>query len=190
MKNDVPVPLLSLDAQRAQFARSRFLAMPIAGTLAWIVIGVAGCFLRAPYNAFVLFGATGSIFYLALLVAKFTGEDLLGRTRPKNLFDRIFLLTIGMACLVYAIAVPFYLVEPTSLPLTVGILTGLMWLPFSGLIGHWVGVFHGLTRTVLIVAVWYLFPAHRYVSIPAVIVAIYLVTLYVLANRLRPEPAA
>jgi len=32
---------------------------------------------------------------------------------------------------------------------------------------------------------WYLFPDHRFVVIPAVIVVIYLVTIYVLAKRPR-----
>lgn len=162
--------------------------MPIAGTIAWIVVGVAGLFLSTGAAALVLFCATGSIFYLALVVAKFTGEDLLGKQRPGNFFDRMFLLTVAMAFGVYAIAIPFFLIEPTSLPLTVGILTGLMWIPFSGLSGHWVGLFHGVTRTVLIVVAWYVFPAHRFVVVPAAIVAVYLVSLYVLAKR--PLPAA
>lgn len=159
--------------------------MPIAGTIAWLVAGAAGMWLGTRGAAIVLFAATGSIFYLGLVVARFTGEDLLGRTRPGNFFDRLFLLTIAMACGVYAIAIPFFLVEPTSLPLTVGILTGLMWIPFSGLLGHWIGFFHAITRTVLIVVAWYLWPEHRFVSIPAVIIAVYLVTIRVLAARSR-----
>lgn len=176
---------LSLDAQRIEFSRARFLAMPIAGTIAWIVVGIAGMLVRPQIAALILFGATGLIFYLGLLVAKFTGEDLLGKTRKGNLFDRLFLLSVVMACLVYAIAIPFFLIDPSSLSLTVGIFTGLMWIPFSGMIGHWVGYFHGFTRTALIVPAWYLFPDHRFVVIPAVIVAVYLVTIYVLANRDR-----
>ena len=76
--------------------------------------------------------------------------------------------------------------------MSAGILAGLMWLPFSGLIRHWVGLFHGLSRTVLIVIAWYLFPRHRFVVIPAIIVVIYLVTIAVLvqrAKRLPSEPA-
>ena len=96
------------------------------------------------------------------------------------------MLTVGMAWLVFAIAIPFFLVEPTSLPLTVGILAGLMWLPFSWMIQHWVGIFHGIARTVLVVAVWYLFPDHRFVAVPAVIVAVYLVTIWALATRPQP----
>ena len=53
------------------------------------------------------------------------------------------------------------------------------------MIQHWVGLFHGLSRTILILVAWYLFPAHRFVVIPVVIVVIYLVTIYFLAKRPR-----
>lgn len=176
---------LSLEEQRAEFARSKLLAMPIAGTLAWAAIGICGTFLPRGQAAWVLFIGTGSIFGLGLLVARFTGEDLLGNKGPKNAFDDLFFHTIVMSWLVFAVAIPFFLIEPTSLPLTVGILAGLMWIPLSWIIQHWVGLFHGISRTVLVLAAWYLFPTQRFVAIPAVIVAIYLVTIVVLARRPR-----
>ncbi len=176
---------LSLEAQWQQYLGSRFLAMPIAGTIAWIVVGIAGLLLPVKLAALVLFAATGSIFYLGMGIAKLTGEDLLGRSRKGNFFDRMFLLSVLMACTVYAIAIPFFLIEPTSLPLTVGILTGLMWIPFSGLTRHWIGVFHSVTRTVLILVVWYLFPEYRFTAVSLVIVAVYAVTLVVLERRYR-----
>ena len=71
---------------------------------------------------------------------------------------------------------------------TVGILAGLMWVPFSWMIQHWVGLFHGIARTVLVTAAWYLFPQRRFVAIPAVIVVIYLITIVVLARRPGPSP--
>ena len=179
-------PARTLDDQRTEFAQNRFLAMPIAGTIAWSAIGVCGAFLPVGLAAWALFIGTGSIFGLGLLVARWLGEDLLGKTRPRNAFDELFFHTIVMAWLVFAIAVPFFMIEPTSLPLTVGILAGLMWVPFSWMIQHWVGLFHGITRTVLVVAAWYLFPGYRFVVIPAVIVAVYLVTIYVLLTRPRP----
>lgn len=178
----------SLESQLAEFRRSPFLAMPIAGALVWTLIGTAGAVLPTIGAAWALFIGTGFIFYVGLGVARFTGEDLLGRTRKGNFFDRLFLLAVGQAVAVYAIAIPFFLVEPTSLPLTVGILTGLMWIPLAGLLQHWVGLFHGLARTGLIVAAWYLVPDGRFVVIPATIVAIYVVTIFVLAARRRPAP--
>lgn len=175
----------TLDEQRAEFASNRFLAMPIAGTIAWAVVGVGGALLPLNLAAWVLFIATGSIFGIGLLVARLIGEDLLGKNRPANAFDSLFFHSLVMAWLVFAIAIPFFMIEPTSLPLTVGILAGLMWVPFSWMIQHWIGLFHGIARTILVLAAWYLFPERRFIVIPAVIVAIYLVSIYVLARRPR-----
>jgi hypothetical protein len=72
----------TLDEQRTEFARNRFLAMPIAGAIAWSIVGIAGAFLPTGLAAWVLFIATGSIFGLGLVVARLIGEDLLGKTRP------------------------------------------------------------------------------------------------------------
>jgi hypothetical protein len=173
----------TLDQQHAAFLNNKFLAMPIAGTIAWAGIGVAGALLPTDDAAWAVFIGTGGIYWLGVLVSRFTGEDLLGRRTKGNFFDRIFLLTVAMAVLVYAIAIPFFLVEPTSVPMSVAVLAGLMWVPFSGLIGHWVGVFHGATRTVLVVAAYYALPRQRFVVIPIVVVAIYLATIAVLVNR-------
>ena len=176
-------PGVSLDAQHAAFLDSRFLAMPIAGAVAWTAIGIAGAFLPVGLAVWAVFVGTGMIFYLGLAIARLTGEDLLGRQRKGNYFDQLFLFAVASALLVYGIAIPFFLIEPTSLPLSVGVLTGLMWVPFSGLIRHWIGLFHAVTRTVLVVAAWYAFPSARFVAIPAIIVAVYLVTIVVLARR-------
>jgi hypothetical protein len=173
----------SLDVQHAAFLDNRFLALPIAGAIAWAGIGIAGAVLPMRLAVWAVFIGTGMIFYLGLAVARLTSEDLLGRRRKGNYFDQIFLLTVASALLVYAVAIPFFLVDPTSLPLSVGVLTGLMWVPFSGLIRHWIGLAHGITRTVMVAAVWYLFPSARFVAVPVVIVAVYVVTILVLVRR-------
>jgi len=175
----------SLEEQRREFAERRGLAMPLAGAVAWSIVGVGGLFLQPVVEVWVLFGATGSILCLGLLFSRFTGENLADKRRPKNVFDALFLHTVAMAMLVYAIAIPFFQANYTSLPLTVGVLSGLMWLPYSWLIGHWVGTFHAFARTALVTACWYLFPELRFVVIPAVIVAIYTATIIVLEARWR-----
>jgi hypothetical protein len=190
----------TLEEQRREFARRRGVAMPLAGMVAWGIVGLAGAFLPPAPAVWVLFGATGSILFLGILFSRFTGENLLDKQRPKNVFDSLFLHAVAMAVLVYAIAIPFFQMDYTSLPLSVGILSGLMWLPLSWIIGHWVGTFHTLTRTALIVAVWYVFPLARFIAVPAVIVAVYAVTIVVLEVRWRrihsaepcvaPDPAA
>ena len=172
---------LSLEAQRAAFTGRRFLAMPLAGLICWTIVGIGSHFLSLYLSAMLLFAATGSIVYLAMLISRFTGETFFHK--DKNPFDRLFFHGLVQAVLVYSIAIPFFLVDYNSLPLTVGILTGLMWIPFSWIIQHWVGIFHSFVRTLLIVTVWYLFPQHSFIAIPIVVVGIYIVTIVVMEKR-------
>lgn len=173
----------SLEVQRREFAARPLLATPIAGTIMWAVAGVSGMFLPSRPASFVLFVATGMIAYLGMFISRFTGENFLDRSRPKNAFDALFLYTVAMAVLAYAIAIPFYLVDHTSLPLSVGVLAGMMWIPMTWILQHWVGVGHAAVRTTLVVALWYLFPEQRFVTIPFAIVATYIWTMGVLMRR-------
>lgn len=173
----------SLEEQRIEFANGKFLATPLAGVIAWLIVGICGIFFSIQITVWVLFIATGSIVYLGMFLSKFTGENFLDKHKPKNEFDQLFFLTVAQAILVYAIAIPFFLVDYSSLPLSVGILSGLMWLPLSWMIRHWVGIFHTLTRTIVVVLLWYLFPEHRFVAIPFAIVILYLITIFILRQR-------
>src|SRR5690606_4266911 len=136
-----------LDQQRAEFANRRLLAMPLAGLSAWSIVGIAGLTLPPFQTVITLFVATGSIVYLGLFISKLTGEDFLDRSKPKNAFDRLFFHSVASSLVVFAIAIPFFLIDHTSLPLTVGILTCLMWLPLSWIIEHWIGIAHVALRT-------------------------------------------
>ena len=142
---------------RAEFGQTRFITMPIAGTIAWAIAGILGAVLPMRWASFALFICTGMIFWLAALTGRFTGEPIIGGEKRSTELYGLFFLTILMANLVWAIAIPFYMIDPTSLPRCIGILAGLMWVPFSWLIQHWIGLFHAVTRTVLIVAAWYIF---------------------------------
>ncbi len=182
----------SLEEQRKEFAQGKFIATPLAGLIAWLITGVAGLVFPVQWTVLVLFIATGSIVYLGIFISKFTGEDFLDKKKPKNTFDTLFFYTVGQAVLVYAIAIPFFLADHTSLPMTVGILTGTMWLPFSWMVQHWVGIFHAVSRTVVVLALWYILPEYRFVAIPFAIVLIYIVTLLILKKRraANQEPTA
>ena len=178
----------TLNELRAEFGCIRILAMPIAGAVAWSAAGVFGAFLPEGPASFALFVCMPMVFPLGIFFARFTGEDLFG-TKSQNELDGLFMLSLLMSNLVWGIAIPFWLIEPSSLPLSAGILAGLMWVPFSWILKHWVGLFHGIARTVLVVTAWFLFPDHRFVAIPAVIVIVYLISIAVLATRRLPEPA-
>ena len=173
----------TLEEQRIEFSNRKFLATPLAGLIVWTLIGISGIFFSKMITVWTIFIGTGSIVYLGLFISKFTGENFLDKTKPKNEFDALFMYTVFEAILVYSIAIPFFILDYSSLPLSVGILTGLMWLPLSWIIKHWVGIFHTVSRTVIVLALWYLLPEQRFVAIPFAIVAIYIITLVVLNNR-------
>lgn len=177
----------TLEEQRIEFANRKFLATPLAGLIVWTVIGLIGFFFSDFVAVWSIFIGTGSIVYLGLFLSKFTGENFLDKSKPKNEFDTLFLFTVGQAVLVYSIAIPFFLVDYSSLPMTVGILTGLMWLPFSWIIKHWAGIFHTLTRTITVLILWYLLPDYRFIAIPFTIVLVYIVTIIILRNRKKSE---
>ena len=181
----MPTSPLTLEQQKLAFKNSKLLATPLAGLVAWFVVFLSSIWSSDQVVVYVLFIATGCIVYLGLGFSKLTGEDFLSASRPKNTFDRLFFYTVAQSLLVYAIAIPFFLIDYTSLPLTIGILTGLMWLPISWLIDHWIGMAHAVVRTLTIVALWYLFPADRFTAISLAIVLIYLFTIRILIQRYK-----
>lgn len=167
----------TLEEQKEEFESKKLLASPIAGLIAWLIVAISGIFFPDNITVWVLFIATGSIVYLAMGISKLTGEDYLDKSKPKNTFDNLFFLTVAQAILVYSIAIPFFIVDYTSLPLTVGVLTGLMWVPLTWIIDHWVGLFHSIVRTILVLILWYLFPSDRFIAIPIAIIIVYIVSL-------------
>jgi len=173
----------TLEEQKEEFKRKKLLASPIAGLIAWLIVAISGIFFPDNITVWVLFVATGSIVYLAMGISKLTGENYLDKSKPKNTFDNLFFLTVAQAILVYSIAIPFFIVDYTSLPLTVGILTGLMWVPLTWIIDHWVGLFHSIVRTILVLVLWYLFPSHRFIAIPIAIIIVYIASIIILKNR-------
>lgn len=93
--------------------------MPLAGTLAWTVIAIAGAMLPMHQAVWVPYIATGCIAYVGIGLSKLTGEDFLDKSKPKNAFDALFFHCMGASLLSFGIAIPFVLVDGTALPLGV-----------------------------------------------------------------------
>jgi hypothetical protein len=56
----------SLDQQLATYRQRRFLAMPLAGSIAWLLVLAAGQWLDARWHLLSLFVLTGCIAYLGM----------------------------------------------------------------------------------------------------------------------------
>lgn len=173
----------TLEQYRTEFKQKKLITMPIAGTIVWAILGVMALLIPAKQMVLPFYIGTGCIFYLALFLSRFTGERLIAKSSEMNPFDALFLYTVVMSLLCFAIAIPFSLQDYSSVPLTIGVLSGLMWLPISWMIEHKVGTFHALTRTLGVTFAWFAFPEQRFVVIPFVIVAIYLISIYFLHIR-------
>ncbi len=179
-----PVAERSLDEELALYRQRRFLAMPLAGMLAWVGVGVAGALLAPRWHLLSVFVLTGCIAYLGMALSKLTGEDFLAKGH-KNRLDGLFFLCMGQALLAYAIAIPVALKDPSSAVFTVGMLTGFMWLPCAWLMRHWVAAVHAVVRTLLIMAAWLLWPSQGMVLVPLIVVGLYVFTIATLELRWR-----
>ncbi len=176
---------IPLEQQREDFKKNRFIAMPLAGTVVWALLGISAPFVSELTITWLLYIGTGAIFYLGAGLSYLTGERFFAKKAAKNSFDRLFFVGMIMSLMVFAIALPVAAIDHTTVPLSIGILAGLMWMPLSWAIEHWIGYFHTLTRTFGIVAACYLFPDARVEAISAVIVAVYIVSLITLERRFQ-----
>lgn len=184
MSNVTVTQTLSLDQQLQEFRQRRFLATPLSGAIVWFLLIFTGLFLSPKAQVLAVFIGTGSIVYVALLVSRLTGERLKFQSnKQRNFFDTLFLSTVGMSFLVYAIALPYFVQNYKALPFAVAVLTGLMWLPMSVLIQHWIGVFHAVVRTALCTLAWVFYPEHSFVLQALIVVLVYAITILVLEMR-------
>lgn len=176
-------PTASLDQALADFRRRRFLAMPLAGAIAWFGVLLAGQVLAPRWHLLSVYVLTGVIAYLGMGLSKLTGENFMAKENQRNPFNGLFMLCVGQALLAYAIAIPFAIVKPESAVFTVGMLTGFMWLPCAWLMREWVAAFHAVARTLLILLAWFLAPTQGMVWVPLIVLGLYALTIVKLERR-------
>ncbi|WP_372770850.1 hypothetical protein [Pseudoalteromonas sp.] len=177
----------TLEQYRDEYKQKKMLAMPIAGCAVWFIIGILGMLVETQYLGLITFIGTGMIFYIGIGVSKITNEKLLVKKSERNPFDNLFLSTVIMALMGYGLVIPMAQLDHTTIPLSVGIISGLMWLPLSWTLQHPVGAIHAVTRTLSLVILWYLFPEDRFVVLPFAIVFIYLFSIYQLYTRWQTQ---
>lgn len=172
----------TLGMLRADFERQagRSLALPIAGALVWMGVGLVALVLpERPATLALLFGS-GAIFPLGLAVAALLRERLLDNRNP---LARLMGLCVLMVNLLWALHLTLLAGDASYLPLSLGIGLGLHWVVFSWIIQHPVGIVHAVMRTVLATGLWWLFPAHPITAVAAAVVVAYLYAITALASR-------
>ncbi|WP_438864777.1 DUF7010 family protein [Neptunicella sp.] len=175
----------TLDFQRREYTRRRFFSLPLASAIVWFFIGLLSAVASNEVASVILVIGIACIPLLNKMVTSLTGENLIRDSRPTNCFDQLYLCSFAMSLVGLCISLPFFLIDKTSLPLTVGILTGLPWLTHAWITRFWIGIFHTLTRSILVLVGWYIFPDYRFTLVPMIIVSVYVATIYVLELRWR-----
>ncbi len=184
---DATSPTRGLAGLRADYDHQagRSLALPIAGTLVWTAVGLAGLVIPDRQATIVLLFATGAIFPIAALLARRLGERLLGNT---NSLGRLMALSTRMVNLLWVVHLSVLALAPELVPLTVGIGLGLHWVVFLWVIGHPVGIAHALIRTVLVGAAWWLVPGARVAAVAGAVVIAYITSIVTLVRRIPNGP--
>lgn len=172
----------SLAALREDFeaTSNRSMSMPIAGMIAWTVIGIGGLLFPLKMAVTIVIFAVSAIFPLALLIAKLRNEQLTSRVNP---LARLMGACVLMVNLLWALHIPLYLKAPAFVPLSVGIGLGLHWVVYSWIIDHPLGYRHAIGRTLGLVVAWFAFPSNPVTACAAVVVIAYAVTLVEMARR-------
>src|ERR1019366_182505 len=164
---------------------NRSLSVPLAGAFVWLVIAVFGCLLPENRAIVVMLFGTGLIFPVALLIARFRRENLTDRLNP---LSRLMGMSVLMVNLLWAVHLPLLLGAPRFFPLSLGIGLGIHWIVYSWIIQHPVGLIHAILRTGLIVTAWSVFPTHRLIAVPIMIVIVYMVSLVWMSSRSIDAP--
>ena len=173
---------MTLEECRKDFEHSakRSLAMPIAGAIYWLALAIVSTQVSERLGLLILLFGSGTIFPIALLIAKITKEKVFS---PNNPLAKLMGVSVLMVNLLWALHIPLFLYAPEFLPLSVGIGLGLHWIVYSWIIQHPVGLIHAILRTVLVLLAWFIFPESRLFAIGISIVLVYCLSIWLMSTR-------
>ncbi len=174
--------MLSMNEVRQDFERStnKSMSMPIAGCITWIIISVLGFILPFKESIYAMLFGTGIIFPIALLVGRIRKESIVDNENP---FARLMGACVVMVNLLWAVHIPLVIYAPEFVPLTLGIGLGMHWIVYSWIIQHNVGIIHSITRSVLVLAMWVIFPEYRVTAVGLAISFVYIISLFQMSRR-------
>lgn len=177
---------MTLEEMRKDFeaGANRSVSMPIAGAVVWLLVGFASTRFDERTGLLILLFGTGAIFPIALLIARFRGENLVASGNP---LARLIGHGILMVNLLWALHIPLFFYAPSFVPLSVGIGLGLHWIVYSWIIRHPLGIVHAVLRTLLVLLCWYCFPEQRLPAVSLAIVLVYSISIWQMLARALPE---
>ncbi|MBL0744364.1 DUF7010 family protein [Chryseolinea lacunae] len=165
---------LLLEKRNAFINANGGLALPVAGFIYWLALGIAGLYV-APRFWFPLAAFTsGLIFPLGLALAKPMKSDLMVKSALTNLLLPAFVSMLMFWPLAFAGA----RADLSFVPLAIGVGMGIHWPVIGWTYGRPLYMAHAIARTVGCTVLWYTLPDQRFVAIPFFVSAAYLATVF------------
>ena len=169
----------SLRDLRADFCAGSTWAMPLAGMIVWITLGVAALVLPAPTIGMLALYIMAAIMPLAFVIERLRGRNLFAGGND-NPLTTLFLTSIaGIAETVPVVSIgAMGAREPAIIVLGMAILAGVIWIPYGWAAGDPVGLRHAVGRAIGCYAAYAFAPeAYRATAICAVVAVAYVYSL-------------
>jgi len=175
----------SLGELRADFLAGSTNAMPLAGLIAWSLLGVAALWLPPLTVGMAALYIMMLILPLAFLLDWLHGRNLFAGGTD-NPLTGLFLASVGGI----AVTVPLVVIgaqksgDPTLVVLGMAVLAGVVWIPYGWAADDPVGLRHAIARALgCYAAFWFAPPAYKMTTICAVVVLAYLYSLIYMRTR-------
>ncbi|QHV95396.1 DUF7010 family protein [Spirosoma endbachense] len=149
------------------------LSLPVAGTIYWAILGIAGFYLKPGYWMLLAFCTSGLLFPLGLALQKPFKSNLMVKTPLSSLIP----YALFSMMLSWAITVPASSLDKSFAPLCLAIGMSIHWPIIGWIYDSKVCQLHALIRALLVVACWYLLPNDRFTILPLVVSGVYALTV-------------
>ena len=180
--------MANLDADALTAERRRFFVetrggiyFPIAGTIFWLLLGVAGFFLSERTWCVVILSAAVVATPIAIILFK----KLVSHLALKSPLATLILPALLPVALSLGMAVPAFFSDLSLVPLALVIGLASHWPAVGWLYETSIFTVHAIVRVLLAVAIWFLFPEARFTLLPLSTAVLYAVTSFWILRELR-----
>ncbi|WP_022699419.1 DUF7010 family protein [Euryhalocaulis caribicus] len=149
--------------------------IPLAGTVYWLCLGLAGYVLPLEQWSMAAFVGTGAIFPLALLFAKIFKNSFL---KDRTAVTSVLVPAFASMLLFWPMVIAAIQGGPELIPLILAIGLSIHWPVIGWSYGRApVFIGHAVIRALLVFGIWMLLPEARLTLLPFSVSAVYLATV-------------
>lgn len=162
---------------QTNFLATSSTSMPIAGTIYWLIVGIAALFIPVNTVAFIVLIGSGMILPAGMLIDKLRGLNKRKPDSKGNPLLPMFLKGTAVVVLLWPLVIIAAQAakDPNIIVLGGAVLMALVWIPYGSAADDPVGIQHAVARPVACYAAFLFAPdPYKAAAISAVVVLSYL----------------